>query len=164
MGCHDLWKCLATAGLIESLKGGTRGDYERILKELQGKIVAVDCSVWLFEVKSIAQLRKSFATETAAFLKVIFEKATNTTYHLFTPRAISDVQISSMLRMGCTPVLVFEGEVDKSKYELMERRSIHAFMHQRVTPLARLLDTNAPIPAKDTAIDSASFRNLYRQW
>ena len=127
MGCHDLWKCLATAGLIESLKGGTRGDYERILKELRGKIVAVDCSVWLFEVKSVAQLRKSFASETAAFVKVIFEKATDSLYDLLILRAISDVQISNMLRLGCTPVLVFEGEVDKSKYELMERRSIGEF-------------------------------------
>ena len=77
MGCSDLWKRLAAEGCIESLNGGTRGDYEKILKEIQGKILAVDSSVWLMEVKSQAQLRQSLRTEMAAFLKIILERVTH---------------------------------------------------------------------------------------
>lgn len=102
-----------------SLSGGTRGDYERILKEVHAKVLAVDLSVWLMEVKSLPKLRQSFPTEMAAFLKVIFDKVAICKHDRC---VFLSVQVTNMIRMGCVPVIVLEGEVDESKFQLMEKR------------------------------------------
>jgi len=74
MGCTNLWRYLSSVGVIQIFDGTKTGDYERILKLVDGKYLAIDVAVWSMEVNSIAGLRQSVKSFSAALLKVVFEK------------------------------------------------------------------------------------------
>lgn len=69
-----MWKILDADGLIRKIKSQEPNGQQRISREVEGKLVAVDLSLWLMQAINSADLTKHVHTQTARCVKVVFER------------------------------------------------------------------------------------------
>ena len=72
MGVRELWTLLRSANLVSESHGSS--DHPEILEQVQGRVVAVDLSQWIFHANSQPELLATFTTPEARCLKVAFER------------------------------------------------------------------------------------------
>ncbi|KAK9813940.1 hypothetical protein WJX73_005755 [Symbiochloris irregularis] len=104
MGVKELWALLRSEGLVTQVQGGE--DHPQIVREVQGKVVAVDLSQWFFQANFQPELLANFPTQEARCLKLSFERAIN------------------FLRYECVPVGCLDGDVPPEKRELLQKRCL----------------------------------------
>eukprot|EP00201_Polytomella_parva_P004210 CAMPEP_0175085242 /NCGR_PEP_ID=MMETSP0052_2-20121109/28544_1 /TAXON_ID=51329 ORGANISM="Polytomella parva, Strain SAG 63-3" /NCGR_SAMPLE_ID=MMETSP0052_2 /ASSEMBLY_ACC=CAM_ASM_000194 /LENGTH=1496 /DNA_ID=CAMNT_0016357211 /DNA_START=31 /DNA_END=4522 /DNA_ORIENTATION=+ len=97
MGIKHLWS------LFGDFTNEITGDIPKILKILEDKVLAVDLSIWILEATKQEELNKVYAAD-AAILKTVFERS------------------CQLLRFGCLPVFILDGEACFEKYETICRR------------------------------------------
>lgn len=91
----------------QDLTGATAAGHAQLAEELEGKVAAVDASVWIFE--AMAARPDLDATQLV---------------HAVVNTAIA--RVSSMVRYGMTPVLVFDGPTPAAKTNTVLQRKVHA--------------------------------------
>lgn len=72
MGVKELWSLLRSANLVQEYYGSH--DHPRVATEVQGKVIAVDTSHWIFHANSQPELLATFTSPEARCLKVAFER------------------------------------------------------------------------------------------
>ncbi|KAK9905956.1 hypothetical protein WJX75_009484 [Coccomyxa subellipsoidea] len=111
MGVSDLWNLLRSEGMVREYNCETDGQLaqKKVAEKLEGKIVAVDVSLWTCQALTQAALQEVYPTEEARVVKVAFDRIIN------------------HLRFGCTPVGVLDGEAPEEKLETLQARFFSRF-------------------------------------
>ena len=106
MGVKDLWNLLRSADLVTHYEGSS--DHQKVVGEVQGKVIAVDISQWLFHANTQPELLSNFSTPEARCLKVAFERV----------RLLSELspRLSASLTQHSTGLLVAAHPVSHSIY------------------------------------------------
>jgi hypothetical protein len=76
MGVVQLWNVLQGEGLVESLSGSVPEEHRRLVDEVDGKVLAVDLSVWIMQATAQTALFELFTPEEAA-IKVCLERVSS---------------------------------------------------------------------------------------
>jgi hypothetical protein len=77
MGVKSLWQALIGADLIEQWNGQTPTAMPALAAELDGKVLAVDLSMWVMQAGEQAALTP-YCTQEEAAAKVAFERVSST--------------------------------------------------------------------------------------
>lgn len=103
MGVKSLWQLINGANLIQQWSGQNPTDVPAIAAEMEGKVLAIDLSMWIMQAgEQLALIPHCNQVEAAA--KVAFERAIH------------------WLRFGITPVFVIEGLAPAEKKAAQHRR------------------------------------------
>lgn len=101
MGIKTLWKAIKDADLVHTLEG--KACFNDIVREVHGKAVAVDLSIWMFQAATQRQVEGVFSRN-AHILKLLFDR------------------VSNWLRLGVTPVGVADGAMPFEKRAVLLAR------------------------------------------
>ncbi|KAL6753192.1 hypothetical protein V8C86DRAFT_3140226 [Haematococcus lacustris] len=104
MGVAQLWKTLRDAGCVQDFAGATLD----VPRDVDGKVVAVDASVWIMEASQQANLQGVIYGTNARIAKVVLERTLN------------------WLRYGVVPILVLDGVPPEAKLGRLQQR--HALL------------------------------------
>ncbi|GAB4815602.1 hypothetical protein N2152v2_002648, partial [Parachlorella kessleri] len=104
MGVKQLWQLLQGEGLLVKRFGSNPDDYPHLIREVDGKVVAVDLSMWAMQADQQLALLPHFSREERC-IKVAFERALQ------------------WLRHGCLPVIVVEGRAPEEKRGAQQQRN-----------------------------------------
>lgn len=74
MGNPQIWKILDANGLVKKIQPQEPNGQQRISREVEGKLVAVDLSLWLMQAISSAELTRHIHSQNARCAKVVFER------------------------------------------------------------------------------------------
>lgn len=76
MGVSDLWNLLRSEGMVREYNCETDGQLaqKKVAEKLEGKIVAVDVSLWTCQALTQAALQEVYPTEEARVVKVAFDR------------------------------------------------------------------------------------------
>lgn len=73
MGVMQLWNLLKESSVLKVIEGET--EHGRIVAEAEGKVIAVDLSVWICEATQQMDIRQAFEGDDSTLsLKVVFER------------------------------------------------------------------------------------------
>lgn len=74
MGNPQLWKYLSQQGAVKKVKGEDCNGHNRMIRELEDKMVAVDLSCWLMQASTNSELAKTINSPASRCAKVVFDK------------------------------------------------------------------------------------------
>ncbi|CAL8471936.1 g11478 [Coccomyxa elongata] len=111
MGVSELWSLLRSEGMIREWNCETDGQKVQkvVAEKLEGKVVAVDISLWTCQAFTQGVLKEVFESDEQRVVKVAFDRIIN------------------YLRFGCTPVGVLDGEAPDEKLETLQARFFSRF-------------------------------------
>ena len=162
MGIANLWSFLRSAGLVTQLKGDEEGGHAEIVRQVQGKVVAIgeawaekphshtwhgsepgsraDLSLWVFQARLQPQLAGAFESEEARCAKVAFERVraaapARRPSHCSAEAQWGSAQAIHWLRYGCIPVGVLDGLSPEEKNGALRRRRERACLDRLLSAL-----------------------------
>ncbi|BDA47624.1 probable flap endonuclease GEN-like 1 at N-terminal half [Coccomyxa sp. Obi] len=111
MGVSELWSLLRSEGMVREWNCETDGQKAQkvVAEKLEGKVVAVDISLWTCQALTQGALKEVFESDEQRVVKVAFDRIIN------------------YLRFGCTPVGVLDGEAPDEKLETLQARFFSRF-------------------------------------
>lgn len=74
MGVTNLWRSLEHGGAVWRLDGSTPAQHEALTAELEGKVLAVDLSVWIMQAQTQPALLENYHSPHARALKIVFDR------------------------------------------------------------------------------------------